>query len=72
VARCLRLGNPVRVQYGVIELSTDNVARVMCSSQRLWGVRTARVIISRGNRNPANAEGATDGATQRAALINQA
>ena len=34
--------------------------------------RTATVITSGGNRNPANAQGATDRATQRAALINQA
>jgi hypothetical protein len=34
--------------------------------------RTAKVITSGGNRNPANTEGATDGAIQRAALINQA
>lgn len=34
--------------------------------------RTAKVITSGGNRNLANAEDATEGATQRAALINQA
>jgi hypothetical protein len=34
--------------------------------------RTAKVITSGGNRNPANAEAATEGQTQRAALINQA
>ena len=40
-----------------------------------FGVQTERdillvkVITSDGNRNPANAEGETDGATQRAALI---
>jgi hypothetical protein len=34
--------------------------------------RTAKMITSGGNRNPANAEDATDGVTQRAALMNQA